>query len=73
MNDIIIPGEKRQLDFAFTRFWGLKYPVYVESRIYTSAHHGVLHNHDFPQIWYCLGGNYLHQVEDQVYECTKGR
>lgn len=64
--------EPRQLDFALTKFFGLKYPVYVDQRRYSSEYAGMLHNHDYPQIWYCMDGAYTHQVGETVYPCEKG-
>ena len=72
MIDSYNSDEVRRMDFAFTKFWGLKHPIYIERRIFTSEYSGGLHNHDYPQIWYCMDGKYVHQVEDQLYECEKG-
>ena len=72
MKDEIIPDKKPYLSLAFTRFSSKKHPINVKKQIFTAEHKGGLHNHDFPQLWYCLNGSYCHQVGDQVYECTKG-
>lgn len=69
---ILVDINQRQCVLAFERFLLYKYPVYLQKWIYTSRHDSTLHNHDFPQIWYCVGGHYLHQVGDDVYECSKG-
>ena len=57
---------------AFDKFASCRYPVNLRTWVYTSKYDSVLHNHDFPQLWYCADGRYLHQVGDQVYECSKG-
>lgn len=65
-------NEPTQLDFALAKFFGLKYPIYVGQRLYLPEHSGILHNHDYPQIWYCVSGSYHHYVNGEVFECQKG-
>lgn len=72
MKNSKIPDEETYLGFAFARFFEKKYPVHVDVRVYTAEYNGILHNHDYPQAWYCLSGNYFHCVGDQVYECAEG-
>ena len=61
-----------RLDCASIRSFYLKYPFCVDSKVYTPVHSNALHNHDFPQLWYCLEGTYVHQIENQLYECNRG-
>ena len=64
--------DRKIIDFAFSKFLSRKYPVWADSEIYTDNHTNKYHNHDFPQLWYCLNGTYINRVEDTDYECTKG-
>lgn len=64
--------EKYCMDVAFYRFFPRKYPLSATRRIFFHGHEVTLHNHDFPQVWYCLEGQYDHRVEDRVYTCRKG-
>ena len=72
MEDLRLLEKKWHLDFAFVRYFSKKYPVFAERRMSTPDHNGSYHKHDFPQLWYCLGGHYFHKVGEQIYECTKG-
>lgn len=65
-------NQGKRISLTFFKFQGRQIPVYAYSRLYTPAHNGDAHNHDFPQIWYCLSGKYCHWVEDRKYECDKG-
>lgn len=60
------------LDCAFNHFFALRYPINVRSGLYPSNHANALHNHDFPQVWYCRSGEYAHRVGEQIYKCKKG-
>ena len=31
-----------------------------------------LHIHDFPQLWYCIEGNYLHRTPSGIHSCSQG-
>ena len=64
--------EKRHIACAFSNFAEKKSPVIVKKWTYTAAYSSTLHNHDYPQLWYCTDGSYLHQVGDKIYECPKG-
>lgn len=64
--------QKDNISFAFGKFLELKHPIAVDKRIYSPDHRLAFHKHDFPQIWYCIDGNYLHFVEDAVIPCQKG-
>lgn len=75
MVNIISPDGNQLLKrcvLAFDKFSFYRYPVNLRSWVYTSKHDSLFHNHDFPQLWYCADGRYLHQVGNQVYECSKG-
>lgn len=61
-----------KFDFAFFKFYASQHPFFVETRVFGPDHLLTLHCHDFPQVWYCVDGFYMHQVGDQVYRCTKG-
>jgi AraC-like DNA-binding protein/mannose-6-phosphate isomerase-like protein (cupin superfamily) len=69
---VVTDDKQRQSVFAFEKLSLCRYPVYLNKWIYTSRHESSIHNHDYPQLWYCADGRYLHQVGDQVYECRKG-
>lgn len=68
MNDKVITGN----GFAYMRFGAWKHPTAVIRRVFTSGYRQDMHFHDFPQVWYCHGGRYLHQVEQNVYDCGAG-
>ena len=70
-DDRMKPGYK-MLDCAFSKFLALRYPVFIKYYIYPPMHRNPMHNHDFPQLWYCLNGRYQHRVGDCIYECGKG-
>ena len=72
MENSIFRDDYRYLECAFNKFFALRYPFLIDTRVYTAVHHNCLHNHDFPQVWYCLSGRYQHRVEDRVYTCEKG-
>lgn len=58
--------------FAFLRFGAWKHPTAVIRRVFTSGYQQCMHFHDFPQVWYCHGGRYLHQIGQNVYDCGAG-
>ena len=64
--------EKFCMDVAFYRFFSRKYPLSVTRRTFFHGHEVAYHNHDFPQVWYCLDGRYDHRVADRIYPCRKG-
>lgn len=57
---------------AFEKLSTLRYPFCVKKWLYTSLYQNTMHNHEYPQIWYCLGGKYMHCVDGQSYNCKKG-
>lgn len=58
--------------FAFIRFGAWKYPTAVIRRVFPGNYLQHMHFHDFPQVWYCHDGRYLHQIGENVYDCGKG-
>lgn len=58
--------------FAFIRFGAWKYPTAVVRRVFPSNYPQHMHFHDFPQVWYCHEGRYIHQIGENSYECGKG-
>lgn len=67
------PQKKRKrLTCAFQKGFARQYHCLVRIKSYPPGYSDELHNHDYPQVWYCLSGTYTHQVGDQVYKCTKG-
>ena len=58
--------------FAFVRFGAWKYPTAVIRRVFPAKYPQHMHFHDFPQVWYCHEGRYLHQIGENVYDCGKG-
>ncbi len=59
-------------NFAFIKFSAWKYPVAVIRRVFPGGFCEPMHFHDFPQVWYCHAGCYLHQIGNQEHTCTKG-
>ena len=57
---------------ALEKFLSLRYRFYVKKWIYSATYRSTLHNHDYPQLWYCLSGRYMHCVDGKTYECKKG-
>lgn len=72
MNKDVYIDKLIRLECAFIRYFPAQFPVTVNLRIYPSSHSTTLHNHDFPQVWYCLSGYYTHYVGNSQYKCTRG-
>jgi len=53
-------------------FANFHYPVAVRYVKYTGYFLGEHHHHDFPQVWYCVGGSYVHAVGDDEFNCGPG-
>ncbi len=47
-------------------------PVIIRRTRYDGPFFHSVHMHDFPQVWYCLKGEYLHTVGGTVYRCREG-
>lgn len=56
------------LDY-FSRF---RTSVAVRHASYSSYYIQQPHIHDFPQIWYCRKGSYIHSAGSNVYDCHAG-
>ena len=69
MLDALMTMDKKGVDCAFYRFFSRKLPVFVDHRVYGEGRQCSFHNHDFPQLWICVKGKYLHRVGDEVQEC----
>lgn len=63
---------RKLLDCSFAKFGPLRFPVLTKTWVYTYPHQNTQHNHDFPQMWFCLDGMYDHKVEDKIYRLGKG-
>lgn len=67
--------KKKQLvgnGIAFLRFGAWKYPTAVIRKTFRGEYIQGMHFHDFPQVWYCHGGSYRHQIGTRVYDCEAG-
>ena len=53
-------------------FTGFHYPVAVRYVKYTEYFSGGYHHHDYPQVWYCISGSYVHAVGDDEFNCGPG-
>lgn len=70
--DTMKTDERKLLDCSFAKFGQLRFPVLAKTWVYTYPHKNTLHNHDFPQLWYCLDGQYDHKLEDKIHRLGKG-
>lgn len=59
----------------FTCMWQ-KFPnpkyAFEAHRSTYSSHNALPHSHDYPQLFYCLQGYYIHTVDGIEYECSEG-
>ena len=58
--------------FAFDRFAKCKDPVVADLREYKETVYDYIHTHDYPQIWYCYEGEYVHNLKGENTLCKKG-
>lgn len=69
------PGIKNNKIIS-TSFLMLQYhttpPFFVRTATYASGYKSKLCYCDYPQIWYCREGAYVHETEYGVYHCTPG-
>lgn len=65
-------GNKLNFGFAFERFAKCKDPVFADLREYKETVYDYIHTHDYPQIWYCYEGEYVHNLKGQEILCKKG-
>ncbi|MBE6965332.1 MAG: helix-turn-helix transcriptional regulator [Ruminococcaceae bacterium] len=59
-------------DLAASVFFPRPHPVYSTLITYSSGYMLPLHFHDYPQLWYCKSGRYIHYTESGSHECTSG-
>ena len=53
-------------------FSGFYYPIATRYVKYTRYFRAEYHHHDFPQVWYCVSGTYIHAVGDDDFICGSG-
>ena len=53
-------------------FAGFHYPLAIRYVKYTKYFSGGYHHHDYPQVWYCISGSYVHAVGDDEFNCGPG-
>lgn len=58
--------------FCYSQFLSCLSPVRTTSVKYTSNYSNLTHSHDFPQMWYCIQGNYTHYIGSQSFLCSAG-
>ena len=54
------------------RFRKVDNPISTAQKRFGSRYNEVPHLHDFPQIWYCASGEYVHTVGDEAFRCEPG-
>lgn len=70
-----MPDEKKtviRFDFAYDRFYALKYPFSAKLRTFAAGFNQTSHIHDLTHVWYCMGGSYTHHVGNERFYCEKG-
>lgn len=72
MTSFDTPKKDRMIQFSFVTQLKFPYPFIVRSIEYTAPFLQNVHYHDFPQVWYCKKGKYIHQTETSSYTCTPG-
>ncbi len=65
-------GDILNFGFAFDRFAKCKDPVFADLREYKETVYDFIHTHDYPQIWYCYEGEYVHNLKGENMLCKKG-
>lgn len=43
----------------------------AEVKVFPGGYRSKLHIHDFPQLWYCLEGQYRHQTAEGLHTCRE--
>ncbi len=66
------PKEYYGISTIWDRFRSCSIPVSVVHKKYLNEYLEAPHFHDFPQLWYCAEGNYLHKIDGVEYECSAG-
>ena len=59
-------------DFMYRVFYHYQYPFNAGLLKCSPSTSDKLHLHDFPQIWYCVSGEYRHYIENVLYSCKPG-
>ena len=59
-------------DLAHDRFYGKRLPLMFKKDCFAKDWTQVKHIHDFVQIWYCISGNCLHTVGEEVFDMRSG-
>ncbi len=54
------------------RFRKERIPISTTRKCSETHYHELLHYHDFPQLWYCAGGEYCHTVGEETMNCKAG-
>lgn len=69
-----MPDKKKPLhfDFAYDKFYALKHPFSAKCQTFVAGFTQIPHVHDLTHVWYCVGGSYTHQVENESFFCEKG-
>ncbi len=62
----------KMIQFSFVIQLTFPFPFIVRSVSYSSPVLPDFHYHDYPQIWYCKEGTYIHCTESAEYVCKKG-
>lgn len=57
---------------AAQKFRNKPHPFFAVEKRYPAGYVSGLHLHDFPQLWYCKDGSYLHQTASGIHICKKG-
>ena len=62
----------RRSNLAARRNDRVQHPVNVRVAYFNHAYEPQPHFHDFPQIWYCRSGHYVHRTFSGDHSCTTG-
>lgn len=62
----------RTIGTMFGTFSKFHHPVSIRRAKYLSHFLNKNHRHDFPQVWYCVSGSYVHTVDDKNFNCGPG-
>lgn len=66
------PKKEKIIQFSFVTQLKFPFPFIIREVTYDTHFSQNIHYHDFPQIWYCSNGNYIHSTETDVYNCSEG-
>jgi len=62
----------KMIQLSFVTQLTFPFPFIIRSVSYSSYVPPNFHYHDYPQIWYCKEGAYIHNTETAEYVCRKG-